>query len=75
MGEEREKGWNYREFSRAASRKTPSKIVESVLKPPLHRTSGQPSNEFHVHTLFRPVCVCMCVCASCAMCVRKREAG
>lgn len=57
-------GWNYREFSRAASRvpavqQTPSKIVESVLKPPLHRTSGQPSNEFHVYTPCFEPCVCV----------------
>lgn len=44
---------------------------QNCRKPPLHRTSGQPSNEFHVYTpCFEP---CVCVCASCA--ARKREAG
>lgn len=66
MGEEREKGWNYREFSRAASRvrQNPEQNCRERFKASL-APYFRPTFEriSRVHTLFRPVCVCMCVYA------------
>lgn len=78
MGEEREKGWNYREFSRAASRvrQNPEQNCRERFKASL-APYFRPTFEriSRTHPLSTRVCVYVCVCASCATCVRKREAG